>query len=57
MRSGIQQLMIRNLTCDIKLKKELLNKNIFNDIWGDFIEFVLIKGKGQLQETLQFGRE
>lgn len=28
--------------CDVKLKKGLLNTNIFNDIWGDLVQFVLI---------------
>ena len=44
------------LTCNIKVRKRLSNENMFRDIWGEFIDFVLTKGKGCVpsQESMYF---
>lgn len=51
----VWNIAIDKLTCNTKVKKELF-ENILITIGGNFITFLLIKGKrrASLQESLQF---
>ena len=46
------------LTSNLKVKKGEMKKNNVYDIWGRFLEYVLIRGKGKApnQESTQFWR-
>lgn len=34
-------------TCDIRIKRKVIGIYVFLDIWGEFVDFILIKGKQQ----------
>ena len=46
------------LTIELKIKRGEISSNNFYDIWGKFVEFVLVKGRGKASKeySIQFWR-